>query len=216
MLKKLTEEQQAVILSSAIDEFGIMGPERASIRSIAKRAGVSVGVIYKYYTDKDDLFEACLKESLDYLNEVIETAADGKGEHGPLDLREIAGNLITSCQRSAREYPSYFRMYNAITMTSGETAGKYAQEIEKMTAEMYTKSIRKAQEKGVLRDDLDPEIIAFFFDNILMMLHFSYSAGYYTERMAQYGIFRDDETKDEKIKDALLGMLFEGIGRRDK
>ena len=52
MLKKLTEEQQQAILDSAIEEFGRNGLERAQIGSIAKKAGLSVGVIYKYYRNK--------------------------------------------------------------------------------------------------------------------------------------------------------------------
>ena len=47
MLKKLTQSQQDTILERAVEEFGRNGLERAAISEIARRSGVSVGVIYK-------------------------------------------------------------------------------------------------------------------------------------------------------------------------
>ena len=61
MLKKLTQSQQDTILERAVEEFGRNGLERAAISEIARRSGVSVGVIYKYYKNKEELFEQCLK-----------------------------------------------------------------------------------------------------------------------------------------------------------
>ena len=68
MLKKLTEEQQARLIDTAILEFADKGFKGAGLSRIAKKAGVSVGVIYKYYEDKDALFNACVKNTLDYLD----------------------------------------------------------------------------------------------------------------------------------------------------
>ena len=41
------------------------------MRSIADRAGVSVGVLYKYYGDKEGFLRACLDRSLAALDEVL-------------------------------------------------------------------------------------------------------------------------------------------------
>ncbi|MBQ1422427.1 MAG: TetR/AcrR family transcriptional regulator, partial [Firmicutes bacterium] len=70
MLKKLTEEQRNMILTRAIEEFGEQGYGRAKITSIARSAGLSAGVIYKYYEDKEALFNACLEHCMDYLEDV--------------------------------------------------------------------------------------------------------------------------------------------------
>ena len=61
MLKKLSDEKINTILETGIAEFAQNGPDRANINVIARKSGVSVGVIYKYYTNKDDFFEACLR-----------------------------------------------------------------------------------------------------------------------------------------------------------
>ena len=55
---KLTPEKQQRILNAAADEFIEYKDqyEKSSVNRIADRAGISVGSIYKYFYDKDDLF----------------------------------------------------------------------------------------------------------------------------------------------------------------
>ena len=53
MLKRLTEEKLEEILEAGITEFGEQGFEKTSMSRVAGRAGISVGVLYKYYGDKD-------------------------------------------------------------------------------------------------------------------------------------------------------------------
>ncbi len=58
MLKKLSDEKINEILEAGISEFASHGMDRANTNVIAKKAGVSVGVIYKYYNDKEGFFFA--------------------------------------------------------------------------------------------------------------------------------------------------------------
>ena len=64
MLKPLTKEQTDRILSIAAEEFADKGFAGTAIGSIAKRAGVSVGVIYKYYAGKEDLLMRASERAL--------------------------------------------------------------------------------------------------------------------------------------------------------
>ena len=90
MLKPLTKEQTDSILSIAAEEFADKGFAGTAISSIAKRAGVSVGVIYKYYAGKEDLFNACVAKSLNTMEEVLDSAKMSGGS-----MLEMADVLIT-------------------------------------------------------------------------------------------------------------------------
>lgn len=59
------------ILDAAVDEFLVVGYRRASMRNIAKQAGITVGNIYAYFSGKDDLFENILAPVLEDLNKII-------------------------------------------------------------------------------------------------------------------------------------------------
>lgn len=59
------------ILQSALDEFSENGFHQATIDSIAERAGIAKGTVYRYFKTKDELFNA-LKE--DTMSEFVELA----------------------------------------------------------------------------------------------------------------------------------------------
>ena len=75
MYKKLDEKTIEAILESGIDVFVEKGLMGAGMNEIAKRSGVSVGVIYKYFSDKDSFFLHCVNHSLELLDKVLEEAA---------------------------------------------------------------------------------------------------------------------------------------------
>ncbi|MCR4588631.1 MAG: TetR/AcrR family transcriptional regulator [Lachnospiraceae bacterium] len=206
MLKKLTQEQLDQILERATEEFSAKGPERATIMNIARASGVSVGVIYKYYADKEALFQACLTRSLGMLTDCLEEATKEGAS-----LEEVAEALIRIAQFFAKEHPAHIRMYHAITMDAeGGSVSEYARKIEAVSAQLYTNCFSKAKAEGSVRQDIEPGVFAFFFDNLLMMLHFSYSCEYYRERLSIF--CGEDEERDERIVQQLLLFLKAGFG----
>ena len=70
-LKMSNEEKTTLqmILSAAIQEFLEKGFTSASLRNIAKKAGVTTGALYGYYDSKEDLFEALVGEHYNFLLE---------------------------------------------------------------------------------------------------------------------------------------------------
>lgn len=202
MLKPLTKEQTDRILSIAAEEFADKGFAGTAIGSIAKKAGVSVGVIYKYYSGKEDLFNACVRKSLECMDEVLNMTGSTGGS-----LMEMIGQLISRAQSFAKENPEYIRLYHQITV-SGSPAGKTqsAELIERGTAAIYEKFIRNASESGEIRGDIDPAAFAFLIDNLLMMLHYSYACAYYKDRFRIY--FGENAlNKDEEVREQMLKFI---------
>lgn len=207
MLKPLTKEQTDKILSIAAEEFADKGFAGTAIGSVAWKAGVSVGVIYKYYAGKEDLFNACVSKSLESMEEVLGMTGNDGGS-----LMDMIGNLISRMQSFAREKPEYIRLYHQITV-SGSPAGKTqtAELIESSTAGIYEEFIRKASETGEIRNDIDPAAFAFLIDNLLMMLHFSYACDYYIDRFRIY--FGEDAAgNDEEVREQMLKFIGAALG----
>ena len=199
MLKKLSEEKLEELLEAGVEEFARRGPSGANMRSVAERAGLSVGTLYKYYGDKDGFFRACLDRSLDALNR---TLADVTAEEA--GFREYARRIIRALLCFSRENGGYVRMYCTIASSGGEEAVKLAGEIEGVTAGLYTRYIAGGREKGELRRDMDPGMFAFFFDSLLMMVQFAGCCDYYRERFRLYG---GGELEEERLERELLKFL---------
>lgn len=196
MLKKLTEEKQAEILRCGISEFAAHGVEGTAMQTVARQAGISVGVLYKYYTDKDSFFLACLQKSLGELEGFLRGMLATPDK--PLGY---ARRLIRELLRYSREHGDTVRLYHRITQGSDPAL---VQEIEGFTSRLYTDFITQAQAQSAVRADLDPALLAFFFDNLLVMMQFSCSCPYYRERLKLYGgediLQNDDYVTDQMLK----------------
>ena len=205
MYKKLDEETLNNLLETGIREFAYKGFDKASIADIAKKSGLSVGVLYKYYADKDDFFISCIRHTLKLLDSVMkEVMSDGN---------DLIGNMEIAVRRlieHARNHTDYYVMYHEITAGGcRKFAPVLAKEIESVSAEVYSGLIEQAREKGLVREDMDPKMFAFFFDNLLMMLQFSLSCEYYRERMI---IYCGGEPTDEMLVKEMLRFMNSALG----
>jgi AcrR family transcriptional regulator len=73
----LVERRRKQIIAAAIETFGRLGYHASTIRHIAERAGVSVGLVYQYFGDKEDVLFLALSVVLDSYREEIPRAAAG-------------------------------------------------------------------------------------------------------------------------------------------
>ena len=182
MLKKLSDEKLAEVLEVGISEFADRGLQQASMQAIAKRAGISVGVLYKYYENKDAFFSACVRHSTAELDAFIRDLC--AQEKKPL---QYAQAMIGAVQQFSQQHKDYIRLYYEATRTSDRAhAAALAKQIEGVSAKLYTDIIRRAQMAGNVRRDLDPQLFAFFFGNLLMVMQLSYCCPYYEERFKLY------------------------------
>lgn len=211
MLKKLTDEQRSDILEAAVDIFGEKGYAAAGISEIAKAASVSVGVIYKYYTDKAALFSACVDRSLVFLNQTLGSVEELGGS-----LIDMIRNLIRANISFAKTHPNYIRMYHTITCAESDDMAQIVSRIEGEAAHIYSEMISKAKSDGTIREDIVPEDFAFFFDNLMMILHFSYACGYYKERMKLYcGSEACEDSYDKHVEEQLTRFITGALGMKE-
>ena len=101
MYRKLDEKTIEAILESGIDVFVEKGLKGAGMNEIAKRSGVSVGVIYKYFSDKDSFFLHCVMQfsySCDYYRERMKIFCGSTAE----DEEEMAESLIRFIEGALR------------------------------------------------------------------------------------------------------------------
>lgn len=69
LMQYLKDEVKYEILKSALDEFYNKNYKESSMRNIAKNAGMTVGNLYRYFKNKDEIFE-------DLINPVVKSILD--------------------------------------------------------------------------------------------------------------------------------------------
>ncbi|MFL1381296.1 TetR/AcrR family transcriptional regulator, partial [Nocardiopsis protaetiae] len=109
--KETTSKKQRLLLA-ALAEFAEYGISGARMDRLAKRAGVSAGLVYTYFTNKDGLFDAVYDAIVAQTVEAIPITAD--------DLGAYAGRLYDGNQ----EHPDVMRFIAWYTLERGATAEK--------------------------------------------------------------------------------------------
>ena len=69
--QKISEEKRQRILDAAIIEFSEHGFDSANINNIARKANISVGSLYKYFDNKEDLFLTVVHVGVETLKSVL-------------------------------------------------------------------------------------------------------------------------------------------------
>ncbi|MCR5206844.1 MAG: TetR/AcrR family transcriptional regulator [Eubacterium sp.] len=201
--ERASAERQEKILEVGIEEFSNNGFENANINVIAKKAGISIGLMYKYFSTKEDLFITCISRGCN----ILENALDEIMKSDDKLLVKAEKVIRTTCYHSKKN-ANYIRLYNEITSEKNPTLAKaLAEEIEFSTSRKYISSIAEAFAKNDVRQDLEPRLFAFFLDNLLMSLQFSYTCDYYRDRFEIYTGINVDEMDEEKVVSQLLKFI---------
>lgn len=140
---RISEERRERILEVGTEEFSSKGYENANINVIAKNAGISIGLMYKYFATKEDLFITCIQRGMRILTQVIEEimASDDK-------LLIKAEKLIRATCVHSKRNANYIRLYNEIASEKDSARTQMlVREIESETSGIYTTAIAQALAK---------------------------------------------------------------------
>ena len=70
--ERASDERKEKILEVGIEEFSSKGYENANINVIAKNSGISIGLMYKYFSTKEDLFVTCVQRGMQILDNAVD------------------------------------------------------------------------------------------------------------------------------------------------
>ena len=154
---RLRDEKQESIMRSAIHEFVENGFERAKIGDIAKNASVATGSIYQYFEDKKELYIYCAQWGLDVFMKKLSERTDMEN----MDIYEYFNDTITkmAVMDEEREIAAFMQ---SVTHEPGLMDDSMKAMYE--TGDAYIKTlIKNSQAKGVVRADIDEELLKEYF-----------------------------------------------------
>ncbi len=204
--EKITAEKRERIMKVAIHEFSSKGYNAASINIIARKAEVSIGGMYRYFKSKEALFMTILDWGYEILEEALEKVIHMEG-----DLFDRIEAMFYISLEYVRQYREINQIYIDVSTESlSSLANRISLKMEGITSKLYHDHIREAQGKGTVRKEVNPGIISFCLDNLIMMVQFSYASEYYTERMKLYA--GDDILgHEEKLISGIMDFIKHGL-----
>lgn len=140
----ITNEKVIRIINAGCKEFSQFGKVKASLNKILKASGISKGVFYHYFEDKESLFNFLLFFSVKVSIEEI----DNKMEYDNEDLIKRISEVTKHRLDIVKRYPYLMelndRFRHEIFQTMGE--GKYKEVREKFYSENVNYALFKDQE----------------------------------------------------------------------
>jgi len=162
MAKKVDKAQrQAELLETAIEVFAKRGYQATTMEEIADRAGVSKGMLYIYFKNKEALFGAVFRWFGKMTEEMMLAGIDGLDDEVEQIKRIAATWAEVAIQH--REYVPLFLDFWAAASVKG-MRNDYAEDLATMYEEyrnLIVDIIERGKAKGSFRPDADARAIAY-------------------------------------------------------
>lgn len=122
-----------LILDAAKAEFLEKGFQNASLRSIVKAAGVTIGALYGYYGSKEALFDALVQECYEHFMSTYQAALDTFAQLPPEEQPEHMGEISSTCMQELLHYMYAHRdAFHLLLLHSAGT--RYAAMVDEIVA----------------------------------------------------------------------------------
>jgi TetR/AcrR family transcriptional regulator, fatty acid metabolism regulator protein len=149
-------DRRRQILAAAVKVFAEKGFHTSRVSDIAEEAGIAYGLVYHYFKSKEELLETIFRSTwTEMLARVREV--ESAGVPATEAVRQVTALLL----RTWRRDPDLVRV-----LVREVTRNQHVQqELEEITAAMEALEgiVRRGQESGEFRDELDPRLAAVVF-----------------------------------------------------
>ncbi len=148
------------IILASIDAFSRTNYENATTALLAREAGIAEGTLYKYFPSKKELFLACCRYIEDLLIARYEAIFKDHGDE-PLEyLKGVSNSYINF----VRENPSMRKfLLFVLNNVFDEDFRRELEDFINLNIRATEHMLRKGQEMGEIRRDLDPGVVAWFY-----------------------------------------------------
>ncbi|UVW28423.1 TetR/AcrR family transcriptional regulator [Massilia sp. H6] len=162
------------LLAAAIDLFVERGFAATRLEDVARRAGVTKGTLYLYYTSKEELFKAVVRESIvPFIGEAEHSVAEFDGHSADL-LRTVMlswWSRIGQCKAAGIS-----KLMMAEAGNFPELARFYQEEVTMRGTRMISSMLERGVSRGEFRNVNIPQLTQVLIAPMLMLNTWKYSA----------------------------------------
>ena len=191
------EEKRRLLLEAAVRVFARSGYHDCRVGDITAEAGVAHGLLYHYFTSKEEVLEAVFRDAW---TDVLEAFEGLEGSDEP--PREQLGHVAAILLRSWRRNPDLVRVL-VREVARGPQVKTKVDELARALATIE-RIVARGQREGVFRKDLDPALASWIFYGAIEEI----LAGWVVGRLADGD---DDVAAAERT---VVEVLCEGLVRQ--
>lgn len=179
---------RGALLKSGREEFLAHGFEKASLRVICKKAGLTTGALYSHFSGKEELFEALVKPMLDGFSRMYETVIAEELS----DLTTGVDNELTAITYAVRHRDEFRLLFECSAGT------KYEGFRERLINEVFYPGYQAVFDRYAGRDagnPVDPALVRLIlrmkFEEYMELIYGGYSMEEIKRLIVQLTVFSE-------------------------
>ena len=158
-LEEIRKDRKQAIMDTALEEFASHGYESTSISMLAKKAGVSKGLMYNYFKSKEELLTTIMSEGIDEIFSYVDPNRDG------VITQEEFVYMIDEIFLLMKDKSNFYKLYFALIMQP--TVSKlFIEKINEVVAPMIKMFVDYYAKKGSENPLAEAILIGAIFDGI--------------------------------------------------
>lgn len=169
--------------------FGELGYDQASISEITRRAGVSQGTFYLYFTSKQEIFSELVRQIGRDLRHTVQEAILGLTAR--VDIERAGYKAFLNF---VRDNPAIYRIVRQAEFVDRDAFRDYYESF----ATGYIARLRASAAAGDIRD-IDPEVVAWCLMGIGDLVGM------------RWILLGDGETVPSRVIDTMVDLIFHGL-----
>ncbi len=186
------EEKQVHIIRAAIKVLSEYGLDGTKMELVAREAGIGKGTIYEYFAGKEKLFEEMIIYSVQSYSQGLKQSMD-QGDC----IEEKLLNCICYNMDFFNENLDMLLMAMQINVFSQEMR-QHMEEQSIVIFQHCRDMVEKAQAKGELRSDLDPELASFLINGTI-------------DQYIKQRVFSKKSPPTRREQQALVEVMLQGL-----
>jgi TetR/AcrR family fatty acid metabolism transcriptional regulator len=151
-------DKRRLILDAAVRVFARQGFHTCRVSDIADEAGVAYGLVYHYFSSKDEILDTLFVDRWDLMLAAI-AEADAAHENPREKLRAIASFIL----ESYRHDPNLMKVIIVEVTRAANTFGLTHVTTIRDAYRQIAGIVARAQEQGTFRHEITPEFAALAF-----------------------------------------------------
>jgi AcrR family transcriptional regulator len=187
-------DKRRVILDAAVRVFARQGFHTCRVSDIADEARVAYGLVYHYFSSKEEILDTLFLERWDLMLEAI-SEADAEQPTAPEKLYAIAAFIVDSY----RYDPELMKVIIVEVTRAANTFGRTHLAKIREAYDQITEIVERGQADGVFRAEIDPAVAALAFYGLI-------------EQVLTGWIFESEPVDEERLERA-KGLIVDTICR---
>jgi AcrR family transcriptional regulator len=151
-------DKRRQILDAAIGVFARQGFHSTRVSDIADEAGVAYGLVYHYFSSKEEVLNELFSERWSLLLAAIDEA-DAAGQAPREKLETVAGFII----ESYRHDPELMKVIIVEVTRAANSFGRTHLTEIRRAYDSIARIVEEGQESGAFRSDIDPAFASMSF-----------------------------------------------------